>query len=66
MLFHLVLDVSHLSRLGFRHKRAYSIIEYWIRSRRMKPHGVHPRIVCNEALELMYVNKNRENPLHKS
>lgn len=60
MLFHLLLDTIHLSRLGILNKRAHSIIEFFIRKEIMKRRGFHPFIVVDEALDAVLQNNPKK------
>jgi hypothetical protein len=52
MLFHLVLDVLYLVKYGAVFKRAFSIVEYFVRKRSMVRCGLFPDSVYQEALTL--------------
>lgn len=60
MLFHLFLDIIHLLRLGVVNKRAYSVIEFFIRKEIMKRNGLHPFTVCNKAVEAVFQDNPRK------
>jgi len=53
MLFHQLLDLIDLYRHRVLFKRAFSIIEYWIRKRVMIRQGLFPALVYREALGLI-------------
>jgi len=55
MLFHIITDIIYMYRRGIVFKRAFSIIEYVIRWRRMKRQGLHPERPYNTALEAMSI-----------
>lgn len=57
MLLHMFLDFIHITRLGAANKRAHSIIEFLIRKEIMKRNGLHPLTVCNEAMEVVFRDK---------
>lgn len=50
MLFHLGLDVAGLAGRRATFKRALSLMEYWIRRRRLVRRGLDPDEVYHEAL----------------
>ncbi len=56
MLFHVLTDIVSLTYQGVITKRAHSIIEFFIRKRHLIRHGLHPKIVCNDALQAIYSN----------
>jgi hypothetical protein len=60
MLFHMLLDTIHLSKLGVASKRAYSIIEFLIRKEAMKRRGLHPFTVVGEALDVVLQNNPKK------
>lgn len=49
MIFHLILDFIRLKQWGRVKARAFSFIEYWIRTGRMKRSGVNPEKIFEEA-----------------
>lgn len=53
MIFHVLLDMVYLTRLGFAWKRSYSWIEFLIRKEIMKRNGLDPFTVCGEALDIV-------------
>jgi hypothetical protein len=53
MLFHIILDTIHLYRQGATFKRAFSIIEFWIRKRFMRRNGLYPEVLYKKALNLL-------------
>jgi len=51
MLFHLLLDVIYFARRGHFFIRAYSVVEYWIRKKRLIRQGVDSDAFCREMFE---------------
>lgn len=51
MLFHIVVDLIHLSRFRMLTKRAHSIIEYFYRSAKFRAQGLNPDSVFEESLK---------------
>lgn len=54
MLFHVLTDIVFLTHQGVVTKRAHSIIEFFVRKKRLTRRGLHPGTVCNEALGIIY------------
>lgn len=59
MLFHLGLDLARLAWCRATFKRALSIVEYWIRRRRLVRRGLDPDRVYWDALAEIGVTPNR-------
>jgi hypothetical protein len=50
LVFHVVIDILYLYREKILTLRAYSLIEYWIRKKRLLGRGLSPGALCAEAL----------------
>ena len=53
MVFHILLDLIRLHKLGAMHVRALSFVEYWIRSKKMKQSGINPEKIFEEIYATM-------------
>mgnify|MGYP001598344368 CR=1 FL=1 len=51
MLFHLFLDVTDLTYKRKPFLRAYSVIEYWLRKKKLIRQGISPDAFCREIFE---------------
>ena len=59
ILLHMLLDVSYMYRQGILFSRAFSIIEYFIRWRRMKRQGLRPELHYQVVLDSMFDRQDR-------
>ena len=66
MCFHLLLDVIWLAWHRAVFSRAFSLIEYAIRRRRMRDRGLDPNLVYEEVLVAMGVTRPEPAPLLSS
>jgi hypothetical protein len=66
MCFHLLLDVTWLAWHGAVFSRAFSLVEYAIRRRRLRDRGVDPDLVYKEVLTAMGVTRGAAAPLLSS
>ena len=53
MVFHLAIDLVHLTRFGIFSKRTHSVVEYFWRRKKMHSEGKDPHSVFVEAAEAM-------------
>lgn len=59
ILLHMLLDLSYMYRRGWLFRRAFSIIEYFVRWRRMKRRGLRPELHYRVVLESMFARQDR-------
>lgn len=59
ILLHMLLDLSYMYRQGILFSRAFSIIEYFIRWRRMKRQGLRPELHYQVVLDSMFDRQDR-------
>ncbi|MBU2534898.1 MAG: hypothetical protein KKD83_01875 [Chloroflexi bacterium] len=59
ILLHMLLDLFYMYRHGQLFKRALSIIEYFVRWRRMKRQGLRPELHYQSVLESMFGRQDR-------
>ena len=59
ILLHMLLDLSYMYRRGWLFRRAFSIIDYFIRWRRMKRKGLRPELHYQIVLSSMFDRQDR-------
>ena len=59
MVFHMVLDILFLLKIGALFCRAFSFLEYVIRKRIMIKKGLTPDATFEEALVIVGVNRSQ-------